>query len=51
MKFFAQSDKGQERKVNQDSYGYYLAESGLGFFIFTPDHLFEKNQFFFGLYP
>ena len=33
MKFFAQSDKGQERKVNQDSYGYYLAESGMGFFI------------------
>lgn len=33
MKFFAKSDKGIVRKINQDSFGSYVAETGLGFFI------------------
>lgn len=33
MKFYALSDKGQERKVNQDSCGYFTADTGLSFFI------------------
>ena len=33
MKFYALSDKGQERKINQDSCGYYTADTGLSFFI------------------
>lgn len=33
MKFCALSDKGQSRKINQDSCGYYTADTGLSFFI------------------
>ena len=33
MNFFAVSDKGKVRKINQDSYGGFVADSGLGFFI------------------
>lgn len=33
MEFSAKSDKGQVRKINQDSFGYYTAEVGASFFI------------------
>lgn len=33
MKFCAKSDKGQVRKINQDSYGFYTADAGASFFI------------------
>lgn len=33
MNFFAKSDKGQIRKINQDSCGSYTASNQLGFFI------------------
>ena len=33
MNFFAVSDKGKVRKINQDSYGGFVADAGLGFFI------------------
>lgn len=33
MKYYAYSDKGKKRKINQDSYGSYLADNGMGFFI------------------
>lgn len=33
MNFFAVSDKGRVRKINQDSCGAFVADTGLGFFI------------------
>lgn len=36
MEFCAKSDKGQIRKINQDSFGYYTADAGTSFFI-VPD--------------
>lgn len=33
MKICAKSDIGKSRKINQDSFGYYVADSGLGFLI------------------
>ncbi len=33
MRFYAKSDKGQQRKVNQDSYGCHISTGDIGFFI------------------
>ena len=33
MEFCAKSDKGQVRKINQDSFGYYTADAETSFFI------------------
>ena len=33
MEFCAKSDKGRARKINQDSFGYYTADTGTSFFI------------------